>query len=471
MRQPGMIGLYTDRMSHQIFVTDRAHRIAGRERTLTGDATSSARGRRALAIVERPRRVGRGSEDHYRALHPALGPSYGRLRSGIGLSVPRRVIAPHTIRQRGGRAVRASGATVLDLVQSVFMPSVYGTARPHVNTARRILVGTVAAFMVLVSATGTGFAGQQRYEARDGETVTSVASVFGVNPEAIRRSSYLPTGDALAGGQVIVIPEPGQLPSDAALMAAEREGTSPFVETAHWVASGDTLAAIGGAYGVAPEVIAEFNGIADPGNLPVGSRVLIPRVPAEPTGDGATAPVRAIPNVGTHVQEHRLSCEYAAAFIATSAFGNGVPESTFIAQVPAASNPHYGYRGNIDGVWGNTTDYGVYPEALVPVLSGAGFATEVMYTGGDIAPLKAHLDAGRPVLVWLGFWGDTRETLTDQDTYAVLAGMHVVTVYGYDDGGIHVSDPASGTYDFYSWDAFVGMWRVIDGMSLAVYPQ
>ena len=171
------------------------------------------------------------------------------------------------------------------------------------------------------------------------------------------------------------------------------------------------------------------------------------------------------------MQERNLSCEYAAAYIATSAFGNGVPESTFLAQVPAASNPHYGYRGNIDGLWGNTTDYGVYPEALVPVLSGAGFATEVMYTQGDIAPLKAQIDAGRPVVVWLGFWGDTRETLADQDTYAVFAGMHVVTVYGYDEAGVHVSDPASGAYAFHSWDAFIGMWSVIDGMSLAIYPQ
>ncbi len=285
---------------------------------------------------------------------------------------------------------------------------------------------------------------------------------------------------------MIVIPEPGQGPSDAATMAAERERTSPFVKTAHWVASGDTLAG--------------FNQIADPANLPVGSRVLIPATPGDAatagatesvpdTGSAVTVPV--LPNVGTHVQEHNLSCEYAAAYIATSVFGNGVPESAILAQVPAASNPHFGYRGDIGGWWGNTTDYGVYPEALVPVLSGAGFASEVMYTGGDTAPLTAQLDTaplitaqldtaplitaqldtGRPVLVWLGFWGDTRETLTDQDTYAVFAGMHVVTVHAYDDAGIYVSDPSSDTYDFHSWDAFVGMWSVIDGMSLAIYQQ
>lgn len=175
--------------------------------------------------------------------------------------------------------------------------------------------------------------------------------------------------------------------------------------------------------------------------------------------------------VGTHAQEHNLSCEFAAANIATSTFGNGIPESIFLAEVPLTSNPHYGYRGNIDGWWGNTVDYGVYPEALVPVLSEWEFAGDVMYTGGDIAPLMAQIDAGHPVMVWLGFWGNTREVLTDQDTYAVFSGMHVVTVYGYDDAGIYVSDPAHGAHGYYSWDVFTAMWSVIDGMSLAIYPQ
>jgi hypothetical protein len=46
----------------------------------------------------------------------------------------------------------------------------------------------------------------------------------------------------------------------------------------------------------------------------------------------------------------------------------------------------------------------------------------------------------------------------------------VVTVYGYDDSGVYVSDPAKAALDFYSWDEFVGMWKVLDGMSMAVYP-
>lgn len=476
--RPHVVDLYAGRINRHAYLPGRTRSVAGGERTLVGGTVGPAQVRRPLAIIGAPTLVGRGSEEHYRALHPAPRPSYGRLRSRWGVSMSRASFAlPVSRRGREGKeAVRAIGDSMLDLVQSLFIPSIYGTAHARVNASRRILMGAIAAVIVLAGASGTGFAGQQRYEAHDGETVESVASAFGVDPEAIRTSSYLPTGDSLASGQVIVIPEPGQSPADAAMMATEREGTSPFVEAAYWVESGDTLAGIADAYGVAPEAIAEFNGIADPANLIVGSRILIPFVAGESiAGDGAEAerdaPSVTVPGVGTHAQEHNLSCEYAAAYIATSAFGNGIPESTFLASVPVASNPHYGYRGNIDGWWGNTTDYGVYPEALVPVLSSWGFTGEVMYTAGDIAPLRAHIDAGHPVLVWLGFWGDTREVLSDQDTYSVFAGMHVVTVYGYDDAGVHVSDPARGSYGFYSWDVFVDMWSVIDGMSLAIYPQ
>lgn len=474
--RPGVVGLYANRIDRHEHGPGRTRRVSDGERTLAGGVIGPAQVRRPLAIIAAPNRLGRGTEDHYRALHPLPSPAYGRLRSGVTLNVSRSSISLPASKRGGAVAFHSCGASILDLVQSLFTPSGYGTAHARVNASRRILVGAVAAMIVLAGATGTGFAGQQRYEAQDGETVESVASAFGVDPEAIRTSSYLPNGDVLTNGQVVVIPEPGQGPSVAAMMAAEREGTSPFVEAAWWVESGDTLAAIAANYGVSAETIAEFNGISDPANLTVGSRILIPFVAGDSiSGAGGEAgsggPSVTVPGVGIHAQEHNLSCEYAAAYIATSAFGNGIPESTFLARVPLASNPHYGYRGNIDGWWGNTTDYGVYPEALVPVLSSWGYAADVMYTAGDIAPLTAHIDAGHPVLVWLGVWGDTREVLSDQDTYSVFAGMHVVTVHGYDDSGIYVSDPAHGTYEFHSWEAFIGMWSVIDGMSLAIYPR
>lgn len=357
----------------------------------------------------------------------------------------------------------------------VFLPR---HSRPRPMTGRRKVAAAVfAALIVILGAAGSSMA-QGRYEVREGDTIGSVAATFGVDADAIVAASYLPNGPALSVGQTIVIPDPGQGPTDAAEMAARLEGTSPWVVGAHTVQAGDTVASIGAEWGVGPMALAEFNGITNVDNLAIGARLLIPMTPQNsgggiarpgagvlvPASDGVYIPV------GTHVQSRNLSCEYAASYIATSFYGRGVAESTFIESVPSAKNPHHGYRGNIDGNWGNVTDYGIYPEALAPVLAENGYYASVFYSFGETEELQWHLDEGRPVLVWLGLWGDTAETLKDDGTYKVAAGTHVVVAYGYDDSGIYVSDPADGIQKFYAWDDFRAKWGVLDGMAMAVSP-
>lgn len=178
-----------------------------------------------------------------------------------------------------------------------------------------------------------------------------------------------------------------------------------------------------------------------------------------------------VSGVPFYTQQRNLSCEYASLYIATAAYGNGISEYAFDDVVGWSPNPHWGYRGDITGWWGNTDDYGVYAEPLAAALEQFGFYGEVFYTGGDTAPLIAKLDADVPVLVWLGLWGDLRHIEeTDGVSYAVTPGMHVVVAYGYDDDGIWVSDPAIGGARHYSWSDFTYMYSVLDGMSLAVYP-
>jgi uncharacterized protein YvpB len=174
-------------------------------------------------------------------------------------------------------------------------------------------------------------------------------------------------------------------------------------------------------------------------------------------------------DVPAYQQMYSLSCEYAAAYIATSAFGWGVPESAFIERVGTSANPHWGYRGNIHGAWGGADDYGVYPEALVPTLNEFGFMADVFY-GGDASALTARIDAGMPVMTWLGYFGDTAWVQDDEGAYLLAPGLHVVTVYGYDDSGVYVSNPGRGIYDYYTWGDFLSMWSVLDGMALAVAP-
>ena len=87
---------------------------------------------------------------------------------------------------------------------------------------------------------------------------------------------------------------------------------------------------------------------------------------------------------------------------------------------------------------------------------------------GDPGALKARLDEGRPTLVWIALWGDLSQVdYTDDGTgFTLTAGVHVVVAYGYDAGGVYVSDPAIGAKRYYDWGTFSTMWSVLDGMAL-----
>lgn len=185
------------------------------------------------------------------------------------------------------------------------------------------------------------------------------------------------------------------------------------------------------------------------------------------TGTGAGAKVY----IPTYHQQRNLSCEFAALHIATSAWGDGVSEFSFDDVVGRSPNPHLGYRGNINGTWGNTDDYGVYAQPLSWALAQFGYVGDAFYGAGDDSAITSRLDNGWPVLVWLALWGDQSfRTDYDGQSFTLVAGMHVMVAYGYDSDGIYLSDPGTGTYRFYAWDTFNGMWNVLDGMGLAVYP-
>ncbi|HEX3304315.1 MAG TPA: hypothetical protein VHR64_15630, partial [Thermomicrobiales bacterium] len=85
----------------------------------------------------------------------------------------------------------------------------------------------------------------------------------------------------------------------------------------------------------------------------------------------------------TYVQQRSLSCEYASLVIAFSTYGVSVSEYAFDDLVGWSENPHLGFRGDINGNWGNTTDYGVYAEALVRPVTKFGFRGVAFYGQGD----------------------------------------------------------------------------------------
>jgi uncharacterized protein YvpB len=182
---------------------------------------------------------------------------------------------------------------------------------------------------------------------------------------------------------------------------------------------------------------------------------------------GASSSSAGFPPYYTYVQQRNLSCEFAAVQIAT---GGAVSEYDIEAFISLSPNPHWGYRGNIHGLWGNTDDYGIYPEPLAAALPNFGYHGEVFYGGWSNDQLVAHLDAGAPVIVWMALWGDMSHVEeTDGVSYTLTPGMHVMVAYEYDENNVYLSDPGTGSLVAYSWGSFLDLYGVLDGMSMAVY--
>ena len=313
---------------------------------------------------------------------------------------------------------------------------------------RRTHTIAVTAAIGLLLTRSPGVQAEESHDVASGDTLAALAAQHGVTVEDLAEANGLDPATPLWEGQALNIPTP---PNQDI--------------TTYEVAPGDTLASIAVSLGITSDSLVAANDAVDVDDLIIGSTLVVPTDQATMT-EVATI----LTGVPAYRQQRALSCEYASIYIATSAFGAPIPEEDLIAAMPQSTNPHLGFRGDIDGVWGNTVDYGVYAEALVPTLADYGFDGEVSY-GADAATLRAQLDAGRPTIVWLSYWGDTGFYEADETgSFKLVPGEHVVVAYGYDAGGVYLANPGNGTLQYYGWDAFLGMWSVMDGMALAVFP-
>jgi uncharacterized protein YvpB len=177
------------------------------------------------------------------------------------------------------------------------------------------------------------------------------------------------------------------------------------------------------------------------------------------------------PEFITYQQERGLSCEYASVQIVTSYWGDPISEYALDDVIGLSPNPHWGYRGDITGAWGNTTNYGVYALPFTWALPQFGYVGEAFYGDGDATALKEWISNGVPVVVWVAMWGDLsfKDSL-DGSKFTLVPGMHVMVAYHYTDEGVFLSDPGTAHLRFYSWPDFMSMWNVLDGMALAVHP-
>ena len=233
--------------------------------------------------------------------------------------------------------------------------------------------------------------------------------------------------------------------------------------TLHLVMPDETLESIAESYDVSASQLLAANGHARDG-ITSGMILKIP-----PQG---TSSVQLV-GMPSAIEISPVGSELTAVSVATAYWGSSVSETAIYEALELSDNPHVGFRGNIDGEYGGTDDYGVYAGPLAEVIAERGFNGEVFYADGDASALTSRIDNGLPVVVWMTYETAvaTPERIDDNfRPFTVVDSKQAAVVYGYDDEGVLLVDLAQGAYSHVNWTDFMRSWGYFDGMGLAISP-
>lgn len=184
----------------------------------------------------------------------------------------------------------------------------------------------------------------------------------------------------------------------------------------------------------------------------------------------ATAPAVLLDVIG-HRQSLPLSCESRSAADWAGYFGVAIDELEFFGRLPVSDNPDVGFAGDVNGKWGNIPpdSYGVHAGPVAALLREYGLSAEARR---DLMwdDLRAELDAGRPVIVWVTGHVSTGKAVeyvtADGQTVIVAPFEHTVLVVGYTDDSVSVLD-GSKIYSR-SLDKFLESWAVLGNMAIII---
>ncbi|HEY8291425.1 MAG TPA: C39 family peptidase [Thermomicrobiales bacterium] len=181
------------------------------------------------------------------------------------------------------------------------------------------------------------------------------------------------------------------------------------------------------------------------------------------------AAIQGMPIVG---QWWNLTCEYAATSAATAYYGEAITQQEFVEEIGFDANPNKGFRGRLDGPWGGTRDYGIYPAPILHILQQRGFAHSYG-VHGTADMLRAALAKDHPVVVWLvGTFGTAPrvDATSDGESFFLVPYEHAMTAYGYTESSVMLMDPSIASYRTMPWQIFMDAWMQLDGMALVVAP-
>ncbi|MDO5532637.1 LysM peptidoglycan-binding domain-containing protein [Sutterella sp.] len=219
-----------------------------------------------------------------------------RLRIGqrLVLTVPNVARSPiQTAAKRTSGASSSSGNHVIHAVrsgESLFsIARRYGVTVDELRMTNRLSGNTIRAGQRLrIPAAGVETSDTVIYTVRSGDTLSSIASRYGVSVQKLRRQNRL-TSSALRVGDRLEIPE------EDAPKAPPMPATSASPGTAeHVVRSGDTLSGIAGRYGTTVAKLRAANGLRG-SNLSIGQRLVIPATAKRLAGNAAETGADASP--------------------------------------------------------------------------------------------------------------------------------------------------------------------------------
>jgi murein DD-endopeptidase MepM/ murein hydrolase activator NlpD len=231
----------------------------------------------------------------------------------------------------------------------------------------------------------------RHYTVRSGDTLTGIASSFGVSMMTLWWANKLSSKDSLHQGQTLTIP--------------------PVNGLVITVAAGDTLEALGTQYNVDPQAIMDLNNLSDP--LLVVGQVLI-----LPGATGAPIPVPAKPVV---VRKYSTSSGSRTYVYTSGSWAWPVPGG-YISQYF-----HYGHYGvDIADQWGS------------PIIAARGGT--IVYAGWN------SNGCGYEVRIYIG------SNLYIQNCHMASVGVHAgqVVSKGQFIGRVGMSGNATGPHDHFA---------------------
>jgi len=290
------------------------------------------------------------------------------------------------------------------------------------------------------------------YVVQRGDNLFRIGLRYGVTARQIASANNLSNVSQVYVGQRLIIPA-------AAAATAPSYSSAATAQSYHVVSSGENLYRIALRYNVSVQAMASANNLANVSQVYVGQRLVVPGRAASAPGPATKSVLLRVPVI---TQEHSLTCEAAAARMVAAYLGKSVTEAWVQTQLGTDDNPHQGFRGDIDAPFGGIASYGVYAEPLAAALRSLGLGADVRY-GIGYADVRAALDNGEPVIVWLSQF--PAPGYYDQPGgYRLVPGEHSYVVVGYDDQGLVVNDPLNGGRQFHV--RAIPHWELFDNMAL-----